>query len=257
LESETYGILNKDWKTTCRMIFGREIGELEEYEDYLREGVAGKKVESCFSGKKLWVASEHYSNNARFFDFSTEQKLASSAQTGTVDGSEEDVDSLVGKIKEQLIYGGNKVFGNSQFSEDSDGISDSTYILGSSLTFKSTHQAYTLLIQKGGYTFGSTSSGESSHIIRCFYINTHKRCFECCTAVGLSDCMFCYNVMSSSNCMFSFNLKAKQYVIGNVQLDKEQYFEAKERLVSEIADELEKKKRLGFSIIDIVNGEVQ
>jgi len=30
-----YDELNKRWKATCRILFGEEIGELEEYKEYL------------------------------------------------------------------------------------------------------------------------------------------------------------------------------------------------------------------------------
>lgn len=254
MESKAYESLNKGWKSACRMIFGREIGELEEYSDYLGEAVRGKEVSSCFSGNKLWCASENFPDGARFFDFSKEQQLAASKQAGGVDGSEADIDSVVAKVQDRILYGCNKVFGNSQFVEHSDGIVDCTYVLGCSMCFRSTNQAYSLLNHSSEYAYGCASSGKSSHSIRCFYTREQKRCLETSACVSLSDCIFCYNMHNSSHCMFSFNLRSKQYVIGNVQLEKESYFDVKGRLVDEIAGQLEKEKRLDMSILDILRG---
>lgn len=256
MEERLYQVLNKGWNSACRMIFGREIGELKEYEDYLKEAVRGKEVSSCFSGSKLWCASENYPEGARFFDFSREQQMAASNQAEGIDGSEADIDSIVGKIQDKILYGCSKVFGNSQFVEHSDGIVDCTYILGCSMCFRSTNQAYTLLNHSSEYAYGCASSGKSSHIIRCLYTREQKRCFENSACVNLSDCMFCYNLHNSSHCMFSFNLRSKQYVIGNVQLERDGYFDLRGRLVDEIAGKLEKEKRLDLSILDILRGGI-
>jgi hypothetical protein len=44
--------------------------------------------------------------------------------------------------------------------------------------------------------------------------------------------------------MFSFNMRGKRHLIGNVQLTPEKYAELKAKLTEELANELEKKKRL-------------
>jgi len=249
---EAYPELNKAWKTTCRMIFKDEVGELEEFEDYLKEAVIGKEVTSV-SGKPLWVLSEQYCNSAKFIEFGKD-KMPSAKPLNV--NSIKDIDSLLGEISENLQYSGNKILGNSKMVEHSDAIVDGTYILNSSGIQRGKCEAYVYMMHDGEYAFGSTSSGESSHIIRCFYTNSMKRCFECSASVALSDCYYCYNIMNSSDCMFSFHLRAKQNMIGNVQLSKDKYQELKEKLVAELCKDMKRKKRVGFSIIDIFNGEI-
>ncbi len=254
MPSEAYDEVNKAWKSTTRVLFGEELGELKDYAPYLKEALIGKWVDSCFSGKKLWVASEEYHEKARFFDYQTEGSKVASIAAKPIDiNSIKDLDSLLEAVQEKLIYSGNKALGNSQHVEDSDAIVDSVSILNSSNIVRSRYLAYAYLMRENEYTFGSTSSGQSSHIIRCFYNNTLKRCFECCTSISSSDCYFSYNLLGCTNCMFTFNARSKKDQIGNVQLNRQQYDDLKNKLVGEMRDMLKKKKRFDPSIVDFLN----
>jgi len=71
--SQVYDALNKAWKSTTSVLFGSSIGELSEFEPYLKGAAVGQTVKSSISGRKLWVASEQYDPRARFFDCGTEQ----------------------------------------------------------------------------------------------------------------------------------------------------------------------------------------
>ncbi|MGV8176387.1 MAG: hypothetical protein ACP5NX_01140 [Candidatus Bilamarchaeaceae archaeon] len=234
-----------------RLLFGREIGHLNEFEPYLREASVGRGVRSAFSGKDLWTASTEYCPKARFFDFQAEQGLLHASPLRLDDIK--DLDSLLGAIGEKFIYGGNKTLGNSSLVEGSDNVTDSHCVLGSSMIVDSKYVAHSYLMRKNEYTFGSTSSGESSFIMRCFYNNTLKRCFECCTCVGSSDCYFCYNVMNSMDCLFSFNVRNARHQVANVQLGKDAYLELKKKLVWEMVEELKSRKRMGASILDLLD----
>ena len=255
MNNATYDSVNKAWKGTCKSIFGEEIGELKEYEAYLREGLIGKPVKSHFSGKELWVVSTAHHKNAKFFDYEKERSHAEKTLSKPTNINDiKDIDSLLNAVKEKALYSGNTVLGNSKNVEYSDTIVDSMSILNSSMIIGNKYVAYAYLSQYTECSFGSTSSGQSAHIIRCFYNNSIKRCFECSTSVALSDSYFSYNCLNSTDCMFSFNLRGKQYMIANVQLEKQQYADLKKKLLVEITEKLKGKKRFDFSIIDIVNG---
>ncbi|MFH1520819.1 MAG: hypothetical protein ABID61_04185 [Candidatus Micrarchaeota archaeon] len=58
---ETYEIVNTAWKSTSKILFGQEIGELKDFAEYMHVAVPGKSVVSTFSGKSVWVASNSYS----------------------------------------------------------------------------------------------------------------------------------------------------------------------------------------------------
>lgn len=247
--------LDRAWRSTTKIIFGRELGELKDYEGYLKEPLVGKRVYSHFSKNPLWVVSHDYCSGARFFENGKENEMFKQAMSRPMDINKvKDIDSLIGEVKERLIYSGNKTLGNSSNVADSDSVMDSTNILNSSWLIGSKDVAYSFSMQNSEYAFASTASGQSSHIIRCYYNNSLKRCFEICASVGASDCFFVYNTMSCQDCMFSFNLRAKQYNIGNITLDRQKYLEIKTKLVGEMTDDLVRKKRLDFSIVDIING---
>ncbi len=59
--------LNQAFKSTSKVLFGQEIGELEEFEDYLKEMILPfKKAKSYISEKEVLLASEFYPETARF-----------------------------------------------------------------------------------------------------------------------------------------------------------------------------------------------
>ncbi len=248
---QVYDALNNAWKSTTEVLFCSPMGELSEYEPYLKGAAIGQTVESCFSGRKLWVASEQYDRKARFFDYEAEQADFGSINSQPLDINEiKDIDSIREALKERLIYSGNKALGNSRNVEHSDVVVDSNCILNSSIIVGSEYVAYSYLMRENKYTFGSTSSGQSSHIVRCFYNNTLNRCFECSACIGSSDCYLSYNLLNCTDCLFTFNLRAKRHMVGNVQLGRDEYAALKANLVDEMAVELGEKKRLGFSIMD-------
>ena len=156
-------------------------------------------------------------------------------------------------MKEKIIYSGNKVLGNSNDVYDSDDVVDGAFVYDSTYIRNGKFVYCCYLMNEPEFCFGSSSSGQSQYIMRCFYNNTLKRCFECCTSVGSSDLYFCYNLIGCYDCLFTFNVRNKTNMIANVQLNKEQYAELKNKLVGEIAEELKTKKRFRYSIIDILN----
>ncbi len=252
----TYELLNNAWKSTAKVLFTSEIGELKDFEPYLKGAAIGKTVKSYFSGNPLWMASEHYDSKAKFFDFNTEQNNIATVSATPIDINKiKDIDSLMDEIKERIIYSGNKTLGNSKYVEHSDAVVDSTGILNSSIVVRSKYLAYCYLKRESEYAFGCTSSGESTHMIRCFYNNTLKRCFEASTSVGSADCYFVYNLIACSDCMFTFNIRSKRQMIGNVQLTRDEYSKLKPKLISEMAEKLKKNKKFDFSIMDLVNGQ--
>ncbi|MCX6769618.1 MAG: hypothetical protein NT051_02975, partial [Candidatus Micrarchaeota archaeon] len=59
--------LQKDWNSTCRVLFGREIGKLPDYSEWLSEYLPPTaRRKSHLSGKEVMLASDLYSKNAQF-----------------------------------------------------------------------------------------------------------------------------------------------------------------------------------------------
>ena len=70
-----------------------------------------------------------------------------------------------------------------------------------------------------------------------------KRCFDSYLCVSSSDLYSCFNCKNCMDAMFCFNQNSKRHAIGNLELPKEKYLVIKKKLLSEIAEELEAKKR--------------
>jgi len=59
--------LDKAWRSTCRVLFGEEIGGLSQYEDYLKSDLpAPGKRSSHLSGKAVTLASDDHCRGANF-----------------------------------------------------------------------------------------------------------------------------------------------------------------------------------------------
>lgn len=253
-EIETYTLVNTAWKQTTKILFGEPLGEMKDFDEYLSEAVVGKKVKSSFSGKELMVTSKNFAEGCRFFDYSHEYAQFAKTVSSPFDINKiKDLDSLVETTQERLIYGANKLMGTPKHVVSSDNLIDGTGIFYSTMILRSKYVAYSYLMRENEYTFGSESSGLSAYIIRCCYNNKLQRCFECSYNVGASDCYFVYNSSACSDSMFTFNQRAKRFMIGNVQLDKDAYIKLKPKLISELVSDLKLKKKLDFSIFDIMN----
>ena len=48
MPTEAYDEVNKAWKSTTRVLFGEELGELKDYAPYLKEALIGKQVASVY-----------------------------------------------------------------------------------------------------------------------------------------------------------------------------------------------------------------
>src|SRR3989338_5005307 len=62
-----YKLLNNQWKTTCRILFGFEVGNLDEYKEWLTELNNPKLVKkSSNSGIETVFTNNAFSENAKF-----------------------------------------------------------------------------------------------------------------------------------------------------------------------------------------------
>jgi hypothetical protein len=243
------------WNRTCKTVFGREIGGLPDYAQYLSEVQNSTSAKSCVSRKRLLLQSSEYCKGARFYEYGTE---AASVKPQPLHIDEiKDTDSLIYALGERLIYSGNKVLGNSADISGSDNVLDSACVLDSYGLNMCKNVAYTGLARMSENLFGCSDLGdECNMVIRGFYARAFTRCFECAYMGSSSDCYYCYNCIGSSDCLFCFNRYNCRNTIGNIPLEKSKYAELKKKLVGEIADELEKTRRMRFSIVDITRVEL-
>ncbi|MFH0817980.1 MAG: hypothetical protein V1909_05090 [Candidatus Micrarchaeota archaeon] len=250
MESETYRALNKAWKSTTRVIFGEELGELKDYADWLKKYVETPRVEtSALSGRQVHLGIKDYCEGAKFITFD-EVDLSKKFEPLTINEIK-DIDSVIEALQERIHYTGSVVLGNSKFVEASSNVVDSHYIYNSIIASDSKYAAYSDTLKLQEYTFGTYGDAESSYIIKCIEGYKNKRNFEChCTYLS-SDCLYSANLQNCAESMFSFGAQSKTHMIGNLELPRDKYREIKSKVLSEIVEILKKEKRI-FSLYEIL-----
>jgi len=245
----TYPALDKAWRSTCRVLFGEEVGELAPFAGWLKEYVYATRPErSAVSGKPITITMDDYSPGGRFVSFDEIDFGKKFEPIGI--NNLKDIDSLVGAASERMAYTGNAVLGNSSHVEGSTGVLDSHYVLDSAMVSKSKYVAYSRWEAETEYCFGGIGTTLGSFMVKSSGSNL-TRCFECHMTNDLADCYFCAKTLNSKDCIFCFGVENKSHCIGNTQLTKEKYAAIKKKLLSETAQLLRKDKRI-FSLLKIV-----
>lgn len=239
-KSPVYNELNRKWKATCRILLGGEVGELDDFADWLYDYCGPRAThESSLSGKPVVSYDGRYSANAKWLsldevDFSSRQPLLTINQI-------KDIDSILSAIGEKIAYAGNIHLGNSSNIEDSTTVMDAHFIYKSESVWAAKYVAYTTHVL-GECVFGGNCVS-SNFLIRCNTLHT-ERSFEAVKCEFCSGIYFSHGLASCHDCMFSFNLRGKRNCIGNLQLGKEKYAQLKAKLAGEIREKLKKDKRL-------------
>lgn len=234
--------LEKAWDSTCRVLFGREIGPLGKYSEWLDEYLLPTaKRKSHLSGKEVIIARDSYPKSARFV---SEDELTVNRDYALSINQIKDIDSLAGVLREKLEYSGNRFLGNSKFVENSDIVLDSQFVSNSTNIEQSSYIHSSYMMRRGSKNvFGSGYTANGEHLVRVVGgINLH-RCFESHFLSDSSDLYFCFNCDGCHEALFSFGQKNKSYLIGNLALPKEKYRTLKAKLLAEVAHELEKNRR--------------
>ena len=248
MDPELERALEKSWAGTCRALFGRELGGLGKYEDYLSEYLLPvAKRRSHASGKEVIVARDAYPQGARFI---SEDELTTNREYGLNINEIKDIDSLVAKKAGVSIKEIVEKFGWEHFRdlESSLGFSaclqSSQFVYNSTNIEQSSHIHSSFMIRRGSkHVFGSGYTANGEHLARVVAgINLH-RCFESHFLGDSSDIYFSFNCVGCHDLLFSFGQKNQSHLIGNLRLPKEKFRDLKAKLLAEIAEELEKNGR--------------
>ncbi len=247
-----YNELNKAWKTTCKVLFKEEIGELKDYESWLREGIDYKRYLKRVETEEGegTITPSYY--KGKFVKF---EKAKSMLNVPALTINEiKDIDSIREAISEKWFYVANRIMGKSEYVKGSDLVIDSYFVLDSFNIQNCKYVAYSSLMRRGSsYIFGSNGSGESEFLIRVNGTYNAKREFESYFVIDSSDSYYSNYSFGCQEIMFSLNQRGKRFVIGNIELNKEKYYALKEKLLKEIVDELKKNKRLP-SLFELIKG---
>ncbi len=245
--------INEAWKETCRVVLGGEVGELERFEDYLKQYVERPHERiSVISKKKVNVASPHYGPHARFISNEEMAQFNASLKNVRLGINEvKDIDSILSALQEQIAYSGSIVIGNSHEVSGSDSISNSQYVLNSVRVFDSKYIAYCSDVRYGDHLFGCDKAPLPKYMIASTVTYLSMRGFEDIRVVLSSDCHYCANLDDCQNCLFSFNQKSRRYVIGNREFAPAEYAKLKTKLMEDIRSKLEQHKTAP-TLVDLI-----
>ena len=208
MEDFLYNELNKAWKTTCKVLFKEEIGELKEYEEWLSEHRKPDGKRKDKEGKDVYVFPNYY-EGSNFIDFKDIDWNKKFEPLGI--NEIKDIDSIVEALKERFVYAGNIVLGKSQFVEKSTNVFDSFYVYGSYTVEESKYIYKSTLVKDASYIFSCTAAPKSDFCLTS-HVSTSKRIFHSLYIFGSSDLYYCAKVDETVEGMFSFGTKGKNYI---------------------------------------------
>ncbi|MFA5106502.1 MAG: hypothetical protein WC506_06110 [Candidatus Micrarchaeia archaeon] len=244
-----YDSLNKGWKSTCKIVFGEDIGELEDFGPWLEKDIHPLRLEkSAVSGREVEISIPDYAPSSRFMSFD-EIDFGRKFQPLSIN-EVKDIDSIVEAVRERIYYTGNLVLGNSSNVGRSNNIVDSHYIWKSNRISDSKYIAYSQDSRYCEYFFGGWVGAINSFCIKSGG-GRLQRCFEAFDCESTTSAYYCALVQNSQECMFSFGCRSKNYIIGNLPLPKGKYERIKQEILAEIAQALGRDKRV-FSLFDII-----
>ena len=251
--------INQAWKSTCRVIFGEEIGEIQEFSAYLKkytDPISSRP--SALSGKEAFLSEGDFCPGAAFIRYDENEeyskKLASKFRLGI--NQLKDLDSILEALGENACYAGSIVLGNSAEVSESNRCTNANAVKASSDIYDSKYVAFSSMVRYGEHVFGCTSMGECKFMVRGFRCHRSSRMFESVHTEHSSGCFFCGNIDGCQDMMFSFNQRSGRHMIGNCQLSREEYSKLKVKLVEDIRTTLEAKRNV-TSVIEIVGGNVK
>lgn len=249
MDPKLYIELNKAWKSTCRILLGDEVGELKDYEEWLREYFpAISKRKSHVSKKEVAIAMDDYCKTANFV--SSDEVKEKTIDPLTINEIK-DIDSILRAISEKWEYCGNRALGNSASVEGVDLAFDSRNIYDSINLDTFTDAFLVFNVNRSKFAFGSGNFGESEFLIKFIRGTNVKRCFNCSHAFDSSELYCSHHMYACHDMLFCFHQINKNSCIGNLPLPKDKYLATKAKLLSEIRDEMKRSK--GFpSIFQLV-----
>jgi len=248
------------FSTTSKIVLGADLGNLEDYADYLYSHVPQNvPLKSPFTGREALIAGyrkiigDIYNLNGRILPDDEVQQVANfSVDKNNINEMDASNLSSVCQNLHKIAYSDlDKVVGNNMNVKGSAVTIDAQDSYMGSANIRCKKCAYSFWPDTSENIFGSYVTWESAFCINCYNSRKLQRCFEVSDSHQCSDCYFSHNIENCTDCMFCFNVKSKRYAIGNVEYPKEEYLKLKKLILNEISSKLEKSKKLEMSIFNL------
>ena len=242
---EPISALDRSFRSTCRTLFGEEVGDLLENEAHFTNAMPMKKAKSALSGASVSYIAP-YGKSAKLISMEEKQRLPAQKFS---QNDIKDIDSLLRAARECAYYCGSKAIGNSKYVDYSDNVTDSFFVYASHNVTKSEYISHSELVIKSKHLFGAAAAGESEFCIGVSESSLAKRVYESAQLQACSDMYCCFFARNCHDCMFSFGQQSKANMIGNNALERARYVLLKKELISQMAGLLKSKKGLRMSAI--------
>ncbi len=247
-ERVLYEKLNQAWKQTCKIVLGDEVGELKDYEELLKQHMAGELIEkpSALSREAVSVPAEY-----KALPVAALEELDKLRRIKLSIDEIKDIDTIVERLREEFVYVGSVALGKSNFVEKSSKVVDSQYIYNSYDIAGSKYVVYGAHIRNQKYVFRSRIGGYSQFVILSRGYNGDERTltsriFESIELEYVNDIYYTSNCINCNEVFFSFFQYGARYTVGNLQLSPDKYKQIKAALLEEIRDNLKAKKHVSL-----------
>ncbi|MFA6328201.1 MAG: hypothetical protein WCY41_02030 [Candidatus Micrarchaeia archaeon] len=236
--------VQKAWDATCRLVLGRELGNIARFKGWLvRHNLGIRKVQSALGSGEIPAAS--YENllalpDSRYVNIGEARCLSKLLSLG-----EKEAESLTlsnaGKTLGKIAYV------SPQFHEGTIlNVSGSPIIMSSS-DCEGVHgciymkrSAYSTWGRDSEHLFGSAFVLDSGFCIKCYNSFKIQNCFEVDSARLSTGCYFCHNIENCHDAIFCSNAKNLRYAVCNKEVGRGEFMRVKALLLARVNDEIGK-----------------
>ena len=255
-EGEDMGVIERAFSSTSRLVLSKELSGMENYREWLvRHAEPIYKRKSAASGKPIYTVTRMIG----VIDMPSDRLLTVGeaqlhGEKNALSHSEAEaltlanVHECIGKIAFLQV---DLREGNSPNMPCCSSTIDAANCYWTSGPVYSKYCGFTFWPRSSQNCFGCHSVMDPSFCINCYRSYKLNRCLECDTCRNCSDSYFCHNAENVHDSMFCFNAKNLSHAIGNAPLPPDKYTSVKSMLLSQIDEELAKKRDLKWDIFSI------
>lgn len=243
----------KAFQDTTSVVLGKKLAGLVDYEEWLKENVRELfEQKSVLSDSKVVMPTFSYYLAARERCMTYDEYLeAGKKSISEQDARELDLSNAVGKLRLISYYTPDQHLGSNMNMEECGLYYASMNCFRSYAMNRSKYCAYCFWPRQSDHVFGCSFIFSSAFCLKCYHSINLTRCFEVSNSSNCTDCFFSHNCENMSDCMFCFNAKNLRHAIGNKEYSKEEYDQVKKKIIGEILNTLEKRKKLEKNVYNI------
>ncbi|MCK4319870.1 hypothetical protein KAW38_04850 [Candidatus Micrarchaeota archaeon] len=231
--------------TTTKLLFGKELTPLDEYEGWLRQHIGeGENIKTKLTGENIRLIKQY-----RFLELIPKEKIVSFYE-GETKASEIKIkelkenmtlNELLQEIPEIAYFNVDVQVGKNKNNTETMGLEDTVNTYRANDAFNSKNIAYSSYTKYSEFIFGSFRVFYSKFCINCYNCVRATVAFECDSVKDSTNAYFCHNCENVHDALFCSNAKNLKYAVGNVEVGRDAYQRVRKILVDGIIKSLEKK----------------